>query len=57
MTNGDKIRQMTDEELSESLMDSICNMIPDDVCLAGKRTCEECVLAFLRQEADTEEHE
>ena len=59
MTNADRIRQMTDEELAKLLYDvdtSICNF-----CAAQRantyydceeESCEKCVLAWLKQEAD-----
>lgn len=46
ITNGDRIRSMTDEEL-ESVVD--CLEIHDLEC-EGK-TCKECMLDWLRQEA------
>lgn len=60
VTNADRIRAMSDEELCEFLMhDAVCdqNMTPDCV------DCESCVLGWLRQPVqptpdvpDTREH-
>lgn len=58
MTNGDKIRQMTDEELAEILMcpyDDCGKMLENcekfkDVNRA--RRCQECSKAWLKREAE-----
>ena len=49
MTNADKIRNMTDEELCDYMAESICDSV--DICTNGKQ-CRECRLEWLKQEAD-----
>ena len=53
MTNADRIRQMTDEELATKLCVSICNMIPRSICDQHTDTaeCDKCILDWLKQEA------
>jgi len=50
MTNGDKIRAMTDDELAEVIM------CPTDAGLSllecPKRNCVDCCKDWLRQEAE-----
>ena len=49
MTNADRIRTMTDEELANSITDDLC----DRVChspLSCDGNCETQVLAWLKQE-------
>lgn len=48
MTNGDKIRAMTDEELADFMAESICDSV--DICM-NDTPCRECRLAWLKQEA------
>lgn len=54
MTNADRIRAMTDEELAVFVEGSIC---PGGVCPLGNETdvskpsCQKCWLDWLRQEA------
>ena len=51
MTNGDKIRAMTDEELAESLSGSVaCKHITG--CL--DTSCYECTLIWLKQVIDAQ---
>jgi hypothetical protein len=53
MTNADKFRSQTDEELAEYL----CGDCPPEKCRAtcsAFLTCQECWLDYLRQEADEE---
>lgn len=49
MTNGDRIRQMTDEELAEHLSSYICDNRESGDCQRFK-SCEECKLSWIRQE-------
>ena len=52
MTFGDKIRAMTDEELAEWIAHpkiSYC-YCQHDIC-DGEKTCAECALEWLKQEA------
>lgn len=53
MTNADKMRQMTDEELAHLIAGDWCELVncPDLVC---EGQCEERVLAWLKQEAPNE---
>ena len=46
MTNGDKIRQMSDEELAKNMLNLT------DVCINRdcKDRCLDCVLEWLREE-------
>ena len=50
MTNADRIRQMTDEELAARLEAYICNQV--DECRAEDVRCIDCTLKWLKQEAD-----
>lgn len=51
MTNADRIRSMTDEELAEILnCHNFCARNFD--CENGKRPCQECNLDWLKQEAE-----
>ena len=52
MTNGDRIRAMTDAELADTMRDSICALVPNEVCLCGKLDCDECIRSWLKQEVD-----
>lgn len=52
MTNGDRIRQMTDEELAESLSGSVaCKHVAS--CL--DTSCYECTLEWIKQEVKTDD--
>lgn len=46
LTNGDRIRQMTDEELAEHINDYICDHAE---CRADIK-CSECKMQWLKQE-------
>lgn len=48
MTNGDKIRAMTDEELVWVVAYGIC---PNNDGECSRRGCEHCVREWLKQEA------
>lgn len=51
VTNADKIRSMTDQELAEIIM---CPYdIDEDLCNNGK-TCLDCCLEWLQQPAEGE---
>lgn len=52
MTNGDRIRVMTDEELARTFRLDICNMIPHENCTLLAPTCDECRMEWLRKEAN-----
>lgn len=50
MTNGDRIRQMSDEELAVELMCPYGSEGP--VCGVNGKTCKECTLQWLREVAE-----
>lgn len=54
ITNGDKIRSMTDDELAEWLWFKVGKCPPFDVCPSQCIPCEakDCWLDWLRQEVD-----
>ena len=55
MTNADRIRQMSDEELARELSDLGCHKQADrEICLAHERNCEWCWLDWLKQEGEHE---
>ena len=48
MTNGDRIRAMTDEELAEIFSETICKW-----CECKTRvSCKECCVEWIQKEAD-----
>ena len=52
MTNGDRIRNMTDEELAEYIIvvwdkDDYCDTAPEK---CKGRTCQQCRLEWLKKE-------
>ena len=49
MTNADKLRDMTDEELSVNLSDWICDKVTGCPFTHGM-SCEQCRLEWLKQE-------
>ena len=55
MTNADKIRSMTDEELAEMVSMKVCRIVKPDGkdCTNGFYfgKCDKCVLKWLKQEA------
>lgn len=53
MTNADRIRAMSDEELRELFMfDTPCEMIVNSGnCLGSPCNCRECILIWLQQPA------
>ncbi|MBO4854071.1 MAG: hypothetical protein J5482_02850 [Oscillospiraceae bacterium] len=52
MTNGDKIRAMTDEELAQWLID--CTACTIERFCAIHRECDACWLDWLKQEVQDE---
>ena len=56
MTNGDKIRAMTDEELAEWECDRACFLCPIVDCAgrieAGQEKCKQRWLDWLKQEVE-----
>lgn len=51
MTNADRIRQMTDEELAEVIMCHMGDWICDDAHI--DMSCIECTLRWLKEEVAT----
>ena len=54
MTNGDRIRQMSDEELAFVLATDTCpnaDCTPADLCKAHHHNCIACWADWLRKEA------
>lgn len=55
MTNADRIRKMTDEELAKMVDMRVCRVVKPDGkdCPKGFYfgKCDECVLKWLKQEA------
>lgn len=56
MTNADKIRQMTDEELRNFILDLVepCNVCANDRCDKDE-TCAIGVSKWLRKEVETDD--
>jgi hypothetical protein len=52
MTNADKIRAMTDEELAEVIMCPKAFYERMDCMEGSSRKCEECCLEWLKQPAE-----
>ena len=54
MTNADRIRNMSDEELADILFDSCIDHIEVSSCerMFEKDSCKECVLEWLQSEAE-----
>ena len=53
VTNGDRIRNMSDEELARYFGDLSCHkQASREVCIAHERNCEFCWLDWLKQEAE-----
>ena len=50
MTNADRIRNMTDEELADVIH---CSLVEVDGCHTGK-SCALCILRWLRSPAESE---
>lgn len=57
MTNGDKIRQMADEELADVLELSDCENCPYNHNNCGARMCRTGFLKWLKQEVDQNDSE
>lgn len=51
MTNADRIRSMTDEELSETIMCPFDIIGSNEICFY-KRNCKECTLEWLQKESE-----
>ena len=52
MTNGDKIRQMTNEELAELMNDEPCPPLHRRKRCPEERNCLECWAEWLKMDAD-----
>ena len=59
MTNGDRVRQMTDEQLKDFLVDGVLNWVwcddnapidPDTLECLKEGTCEDCCREWLGKE-------
>ena len=57
MTNADKIRAMSDEELATVVTDYACGHVPSTPGPCDRPTCEPCVLRWLREECKEEAEE
>lgn len=53
MTNADRIRQMSDEELASWYVIKCTIMMKRD-CPKPYKTCKDCILEWLQQEAEYE---
>lgn len=49
MTNADRIRSMTDEELAD-LLTADCKYIPEELCRKHLGNCDACLREWLKQE-------
>ena len=54
MTNADKIRQMTDEELAEYLGTDLDGCVGRKCVIDDNTDCQKCWLDWLKQEVDEE---
>ena len=55
MTNADRIRSMSNEELAEFLLsDTECQMVREDICCPECKTCKRCVEEWLNAECTAE---
>ena len=53
MTNADKIRAMSDEELSKFIREPFCDKRTHDECtISYCGVCDQCVLDWLQQPAE-----
>ncbi len=52
MTNGDKIRQMTNEELAELMNDEPCPPLHRGKRCPEERNCLECWAEWLKMDAE-----
>lgn len=55
MTNGDRIRAMTDKELAGEFRLRICDAIPTENCLGMGHSCIECLVKWLGSPAEQED--
>ena len=55
MTNADKIRAMTDEEMANTIYacpPDYAKLSEDEICIKFNDECKACWLNWLKQEAD-----
>lgn len=52
MTNAERIRSMTDEELADVLFGSCLEVMHKDECNADAGMCKKCISEWLRSEAE-----
>lgn len=52
ITNADRIRSMTDEELAEFIAGGIPSAVCKGMCVDGSYPCNLCVLEWLKQECE-----
>lgn len=55
MTNGDRIRAMTDEELAEHILFMCKDCEYCGTCLHNEVTCQDGIRKWLRKEADEDD--
>lgn len=55
VTNGDRIRAMTDKELAGEFRLRICDAIPTENCLGMGHSCIECLVKWLGSPAKQED--
>ena len=51
-TNADRIRNMSDEELADTLFDSCLEVMHKDECHADVGMCKKCISEWLQSEAE-----
>ena len=58
VTNADRIRAMTDEELAELVCDHVCMLCPIEGCEGrieeGRKKCKQHWLDWLKREVDND---
>ena len=56
-TNADRIRNMSDDELADTLFDDCLEVMHKDECHADVGMCKKCISEWLQSEVKTEESE
>ena len=51
-TNADRIRNMSDEELADTLFDSCLEVMHKDECYADVEMCKKCILEWLQAKVE-----
>lgn len=54
-TNADRIRNMSDEELADTLFDSCLEVMHKDECHADFGMCKKCISEWLQSEVEWED--